>query len=98
MIFYRELPSVKAVIGVAVSLLGVVTVVSHGNFEILKRFSFGIGDFWMLLASCTWAAYSIALRSKPKAISQLHMLFSCAVVGVALLSVVALVIDSTSVI
>ncbi len=98
MIFYRELPSAKAAIGVLVSLLGVITVVSHGDFEILKNFAFGIGDFWMFLASCTWAAYSIALRSKPKNISQLNMLFSCTVVGVALLSVTALFIDSSSVV
>ncbi len=98
MVFYRELPSPKASIGIAVSLLGVLTVISHGEIDVLKNFAFGIGDFWMLLASSTWAAYSIALRSKPKTISQLHMLFSSAVVGVIALSVAGLVVTSTSVV
>ncbi|MFT7491505.1 MAG: drug/metabolite transporter (DMT)-like permease [Pseudohongiellaceae bacterium] len=97
-IFYRELPPAKACIGITVSLLGVFTVISHGAIDVLKDFAFGIGDFWMLLASSTWAAYSIALRSKPKAISQLHMLFSSAVVGVSALAVAALVVTSTSII
>lgn len=98
MIFYRELPSARACVGIAVSLLGVSAVISHGDIQALQNFAFGIGDFWMLLASCTWAAYSIALRSKPKAISQFHMLFSSAVVGACVLAVAALVIDSTSIV
>jgi drug/metabolite transporter (DMT)-like permease len=98
MVFYRELPSARACIGIVISLLGVCAVISHGDIEVLQNFAFGIGDFWMLLASTTWAAYCIALRSKPKAISQLHMLFVSAFVGVCVLAVAALVIDSTSVV
>ena len=70
-IFYRELPSTKACIGIGVSLMGVFTVVSHGDINVLQSLAFGIGDFWMLLASSTWAAYSIALRNKP--LSLIHI-------------------------
>lgn len=94
--FYRELPSTKACIGIFISLAGVFTVVSHGDINALQDFDFGVGDLWMLLASSTWAAYSIALRNKPKGISQLNMLFASALTGALTLSIAALIFDSSS--
>ncbi len=97
LIIYREFPSAKASLGIIISLLGVTTIISHGNIEVIETLTFGIGDFWMFLASITWAAYSIALKNKPTAISQLTLLFSTAVTGTIVLALAAIIFESSSV-
>jgi drug/metabolite transporter (DMT)-like permease len=54
------------VLGMAVTLIGVAIVASGGDFETLKTFAFNIGDVWMLIACASYAAYTIALRERPK--------------------------------
>jgi drug/metabolite transporter (DMT)-like permease len=54
------------VLGMAVTLIGVAIVAARGEFETLKTFGFNIGDVWMLIACAAYAAYTIALRERPK--------------------------------
>ncbi len=51
--------------GVAVSLIGILTVASQGDFEMLKHLSFNKGDMLMLVACLFSAIYALALRTRP---------------------------------
>jgi drug/metabolite transporter (DMT)-like permease len=62
---YRERPATRQLIGAAVSLLGVATVVSRGAWSALAQVQFVIGDLYMLLAVIGWAVYSWLLARPP---------------------------------
>lgn len=59
-----------ALLGVAVSLLGALVLIAHGDVQNLLALQFGSGDLWMLLAIVMWAAYSLLLKRKPPALPQ----------------------------
>lgn len=62
---YRKPISLGQVIGVAISLLGVAAVASHGSLATLLAIGFNPGDLAMLTAATLYAGYSVALRSRP---------------------------------
>jgi drug/metabolite transporter (DMT)-like permease len=66
-------------LGVIVALVGVVVVASNGSLATLTRLQFDRGDL-MMLGGCTlYAAYAVALRSMPPAVSALGLFFGLAV-------------------
>jgi drug/metabolite transporter (DMT)-like permease len=56
-------------IGVALSLAGVLYVITKGNFAALANVKFVPGDGWILLASLSWTAYSILLKQRKSVLS-----------------------------
>lgn len=54
------------VAGVAITIAGVVLVVSRGNLSVLAALDVNQGDFLMLLASFMYAAYALGLRNRPQ--------------------------------
>jgi len=56
-------------IGIILVAAGVVLLITKGTPSRLLDMSFAIGDFWMLVASITFAIYSILLKRKPKELS-----------------------------
>jgi drug/metabolite transporter (DMT)-like permease len=62
---YRERPAPRQLIGAALSLLGVATVVARGTWSALAQVQFVIGDLYMLLAVIGWAVYSWLLVRPP---------------------------------
>ncbi len=62
---YGERPAPRQLIGAALSLLGVVTVVARGAWSALAQVQFVIGDLYMLMAVIGWAAYSWLLVRPP---------------------------------
>jgi len=69
---------------VALSLLGVVVIVSRGSAQALRGLSFAPGDGWILLAVVFYALYSVLLRRRPR-VHPLSFLAATFVVGTALL-------------
>ena len=61
-LFFRERLSMHQWIGIAVSALGVVILVSGGSLEVLLTLSFNRGDILFLLSYLTWSCYSILAR------------------------------------
>ena len=84
-LLYREWLSAKATLGVLISLIGVVVLISHGQWANVANLQFYPGDLWMLLANLVWAIYSIGLRHKPAQLSQASLLLSTAIVGLLVL-------------
>ena len=60
-IFFNEKINITKVIGLVSCLIGVFTIITKGNLNLLINLNFTIGDLWMLAAAIGWALYSIYL-------------------------------------
>ena len=63
------------------SLLGLVVVVTHGEPALLLGLRLGAGDGLMLLATLSWAVYSVMLKRHPLAIGGLALLTVLMAIG-----------------
>jgi len=52
----------RLIVGLAISLVGVVLVVTQGSFETLLTVGVNQGDLWIVLATICWTIYTIAGR------------------------------------
>ena len=62
--FFRTHVSLIQIGGVSVTILGVVFVSIHGEFERLMTLSFNTGDLLMLIAVLLYGSYTLGLRRK----------------------------------
>ena len=69
-----EKTNVFQIIGVILSFLGVIIIITKANFEILKNLNFNKGDITMVIAMFSWALYSTLLKRQKYEISQLSLL------------------------
>ena len=58
--------SIRQSIGVALSLAGMVFIITRGHPAILMTLTISKGDLWTLGAAFSWALYSVMLRKRPK--------------------------------
>ncbi len=65
LLFYREQPSARQLLGAALSLAGVLLVISRGSVEALRQVQLVPGDLLMLLAILLWSGYSWMLARPP---------------------------------
>ena len=82
---YRDTITRMQALGVAISLTGVLAILTRGELGVLASFSLNKGDLIVLAGMVFWAAYTVFLRMKPKEIGGLAMLTCCSLVGVFLL-------------
>jgi drug/metabolite transporter (DMT)-like permease len=64
-VFYGERPGARQLAGAALSLAGVVLVISRGSLDTLRQVQLVPGDLLMLLAILLWAGYSWMLARPP---------------------------------
>ena len=69
-----EKTNIFQIIGVILSFLGVIIIITKANFEILKNLNFNKGDITMVIAMLSWALYSTLLKKQKYEISQLSLL------------------------
>jgi drug/metabolite transporter (DMT)-like permease len=69
--------------GIAISLAGVVAILTRGAPRALAGVSFARGDLWVLAAVLSWAAYTLLLRRRPAGVDPLALLAALVAVGVA---------------
>jgi drug/metabolite transporter (DMT)-like permease len=72
--------------GVALSFLGILVIMNHGEFASLRHFSFNPGDFVVLLAMPVFGVYSVLLRRRPPELDSLPLVFVIALIGLAVLA------------
>ncbi|HUH60680.1 MAG TPA: DMT family transporter [Candidimonas sp.] len=60
-LFYESAVTGKQIAGAALSLTGVLVVLSHGHWEQLLGLRFVIGDLFMVVATIVWSFYSWSL-------------------------------------
>ncbi|NKQ40219.1 MAG: DMT family transporter [Sulfurovum sp.] len=74
-IFFGEQISFRQILGVIISLLGVLVILVKLNMQVLVTLEINKGDLWMLLAALVWALYSILLKYlRPKELSSVPFL------------------------
>ena len=64
-LFFRARVILLQVLGMIVTILGVVLVSVKADMEILRTLSLNIGDVWMLIACLFYAGYTLGLRHRP---------------------------------
>lgn len=62
-LFLGERLTVRTFTGLVLALIGVLALVSDGDFFQLAQVRFALGDVWMTLAALIFAAYSIMVRT-----------------------------------
>jgi len=62
------------IIGVILSLTGVLFIITKADIELIKSLNFNKGDLSMVVAMFSWATYSALLRKKTYEISQIALL------------------------
>ena len=73
-IFKIEKTNVYQIFGVIFSLLGVVTIITKAELNLLLNLDFNKGDLWMVVAMFSWAIYSALLKKKKHELSQISLL------------------------
>ncbi len=80
-LFLRETLSPLQLAGVAVSLGGVLSILSRGDLAALASFRLNVGDLLVILSMAMWSTYTICLRWRPPGLHMLSFLFVLMIVG-----------------
>jgi len=67
--------------GVAVALCGAVWIVTRGQPGSLMQWTLQVGDLWILVATLSWAVYTVLLRWRPAGLPPLTLLCMVATLG-----------------
>ncbi len=65
-LLFRDAITLMQTAGIAVSLLGILIIVSRGDPLALLSLSFNRGDLWIMGAICSWSLYSVLLKKRPE--------------------------------
>lgn len=70
----QKSPKMIQVLGILISLGGVLVILSKGSLVLFFNFRFNPGDLLVLVSIASWALYSVLLKKKPLPISPLSFL------------------------
>jgi drug/metabolite transporter (DMT)-like permease len=74
-IFLKEKVGWMKFAGMLLCIIGVLFLLSKGNFRNLVHLKFSEGDLWVLLAAFCFAIYNTMVKKKPAQISPVNFLF-----------------------
>lgn len=80
-VFLRERLASMQIAGVAISLSGVLCILSEGSLATLLGFRLNVGDLFIILSMAMWSVYTIMLRWRPSGMNVISFLFCVAVIG-----------------
>jgi len=81
----RRLHAIEAV-GLALSTIGVLAILSRGDVRALLALRFSPYDLLLLAGAAVWAAYTLKLANRPTTLSLQGFVFVAAVYGVAFIA------------
>lgn len=84
-IFLKEKIGWMKLTGLFLCVMGVLFLLSKGNFRHLLTLKFSTGDLWVLAAAFCFAVYNTMVKKKPTSISSMNFLFIVFSVGTLLL-------------
>ena len=73
-LLFRETVTLRAGLGMAVALFGVIAIIAKAELSVLRTLDFNTGDLLALLAVVIWALYSVLLRFRPRGLHPLVFL------------------------
>ncbi len=73
------------IFGVILSLLGVISIITQSNLEVIQSLAFNRGDLIMAAGMFAWALYSALLKKKTYEISQITLLEVVIITGLIFL-------------
>ena len=79
---------VPQLLGILLSLVGVVVIATEGRPQSLGGMTLNRGDLWILAAGLDWALYSVCLRWRPPELEPLT--FLSAIMGIGLIPLIGL--------
>lgn len=82
-LFFGQRIKALQMAGVAISLLGVLAILTKGHPETLATLRFNAGDLIVLGSMLLWAVYTLLLKWRPEGIPPIAFLCVCGIVGVA---------------
>ncbi|MBK6981134.1 MAG: DMT family transporter [Betaproteobacteria bacterium] len=85
-IVYRDTISRPQMVGVLVSLAGVLAVLTKGDPGVLASLRLNAGDLIILVGIVFWAIYTVLLRMRPRELPGLALLACCGSVGILFLA------------
>lgn len=62
---WREPVSLRQALGIALSLAGVLAIVARGDIDVLLGLEFVAGDLLIVIATASWAIYSVVIKHWP---------------------------------
>ena len=80
-----EKTNIFQIIGVILSLMGVIFIITKADMELVKSLKFNKGDLSMVVAMFSWATYSALLRKKTYEVSQIALLEIIIICGLVFL-------------
>lgn len=72
-------------LGIAISVVGVLVILTRADMEVLTSFAFSRGDLFLIAAVFAWAVYSVVLRDRRDDLSPLAFVLAIAILGVPVL-------------
>ncbi len=84
-IFKIEKTNIFQIIGVALSLTGVIFIITKADLDLIRNMNFNKGDLTMVIAMLSWAIYSTLLKKKNYEISQITLLQVVIIAGLIFL-------------
>jgi drug/metabolite transporter (DMT)-like permease len=84
-IFLKEEIGWSKLAGLVLCVIGVLFLLSKGDFNHLLKLKFSTGDIWVLTAAFCFAVYNTLVKKKPKGISQVNFLFVAFSIGTIML-------------
>ena len=80
-----EKTNIFQIIGVGLSLLGVIFIITKADLNLIENLDFNKGDLTMVVAMFSWAIYSALLKKKTYEISQITLLQVVIITGLIFL-------------
>ncbi|MCV2401416.1 DMT family transporter [Marinomonas sp. C2222] len=68
-------------LGILVSTIGAIVIVSRGSLDTFIHLTISTGDLWIIAAAVSWAVYSVLIAKRPKDMSLIGFFTSTAIIG-----------------
>ncbi|WP_196888652.1 DMT family transporter [Aureivirga sp. CE67] len=81
-------------VGVIITIIGIAILISNGSIENIIKLKFKIGDIYMLLASFSFAIYTIFLKRKNPEITNHLVIYVTIVIGLLVMTPFYFLVDS----
>ena len=81
----RERGTRRQIVGMLISLAGILVIMARGDPASLVRLEFHLGDALILLAMPVWGVYSVLLKRRPPELDGIAFLFVISLAGTVLI-------------